>query len=188
MRRDNEALVRACRQGDAGAWEELITRYQWLIYAIARRSGLDRDQATDVLQRVLAILLEQLDRIEQPAQIGAWLTTTAQREAWRLARREQISSTLIPYDNVKDEADEVPDNTLLPDQMLLRLEEQHLVQTAMANLDARCRTLLTMLFYEPEPPSYAHIAATLGVREGSIGPTRARCLQKLLQLLNNAGF
>jgi DNA-directed RNA polymerase specialized sigma24 family protein len=40
-----------------------------------------------------------------------------------------------------------------------------------------------MLFYRAEPPSYAEIAAVLGIPEGSIGPTRARCLGKLLRIL-----
>jgi DNA-directed RNA polymerase specialized sigma24 family protein len=54
---------------------------------------------------------------------------------------------------------------------------------SLERLDERCRKLLTMLFYTEEPPSYAEIAATIGGTEGSIGPTRARCLQKLLRLL-----
>jgi DNA-directed RNA polymerase specialized sigma24 family protein len=44
-----------------------------------------------------------------------------------------------------------------------------------------------MLFYAPEPPPYSEIAARLGTTEGSIGPTRARCLQKLLKLLDKMG-
>jgi DNA-directed RNA polymerase specialized sigma24 family protein len=39
--------------------------------------------------------------------------------------------------------------------------------------------LLTLLYYRAEPPAYAEIARQLGVSEGSIGPTRARCLDKL---------
>jgi DNA-directed RNA polymerase specialized sigma24 family protein len=44
---------------------------------------------------------------------------------------------------------------------------------------------LTLLFFRPDPPPYAEIAAALGMREGGVGPTRARCLQKLRQLLRN---
>jgi RNA polymerase sigma factor (sigma-70 family) len=188
MEPTEEALVLACRRGDAAAWEALITRYQWLIYAIARRSGLDQDQSTEVLQHVLRTLLEKLHTIEQPARIGSWLMTTAQREAWRLARQSRGAGTLISYDDVRDEAEEIPDSDLLPDEALVRLEEQHQVRVALAGLDERCRTLLTLLFYRAEPPSYSEIAATLGMSEGSVGPTRARCLQKLLHLLNEMGF
>ena len=63
------------------------------------------------------------------------------------------------------------------------LEEQHRVRTAVSMLDERCQKLVQMLFYESEPPSYAEIAASLGIPEGSIGPTRARCLGKLMRIL-----
>lgn len=68
------------------------------------------------------------------------------------------------------------------------MEAQHLVLTALASLDERCRTLLTLLFYRPDRPPYAQIAAMLGTSEGSIGPARIRCLQKLRRILEDAGL
>jgi DNA-directed RNA polymerase specialized sigma24 family protein len=53
-------------------------------------------------------------------------------------------------------------------------------------LDERCQKLVEMLFYRAQPPSYAEIAAELGIPEGSIGPTRARCLGKLLRILKKS--
>ena len=76
----------------------------------------------------------------------------------------------------------------MPGEELIRLEEQHKVRTAVAALDQRCRQLLTLLFYRPEPASYTEIAASLGTSEGSIGPTRARCLQKVRRLLDDSEF
>jgi RNA polymerase sigma factor (sigma-70 family) len=75
------------------------------------------------------------------------------------------------------------DESPLPDEQLLVLEEQHRIRTAVAQLDERCQTLVRLLFYQSEPPSYAEVAEVLGVPEGSIGPTRARCLGKLLRIL-----
>jgi RNA polymerase sigma factor (sigma-70 family) len=89
---------------------------------------------------------------------------------------------------VDDDAHVVPDDAPLPDEILLALEEEHIVRTAVAALDARCRRLLTLLFYRAEPPSYAEVARELGIREGSVGPTRARCLQKVLAVLQAAEF
>ena len=80
-------------------------------------------------------------------------------------------------------ATSIRDEAPLPDEQLLILEEQHRIRTALSSLDERCKTLLEMLFYASEPPSYADIARSLGLPEGSIGPTRARCLAKLLRML-----
>jgi RNA polymerase sigma factor (sigma-70 family) len=183
MNPSDESLILACRNGDATAWESLVDRYQRLVYSIARHAGLDHEQSADVFQYVFARLVEYLGQIEQPAQIGAWLATTARHEAWRFSRRERMAR-VISLD-LPESVEPFADKALLPEALMLRLEEQHQVRTAMAALDVRCRNLLTLLFYRTDIAPYAEIAATLGMSEGSIGPTRARCLQKLRHLLND---
>jgi RNA polymerase sigma factor (sigma-70 family) len=186
MELSDEALVLACRSGDATAWSMLVDRYQRLVYSIARRAGLDQEQATDVFQLVFATLVEHLGQIEQPALIGAWLVTTTRHEAWRFSRRERMAR--FASLGAPDLAERLADSALLPEALMLRLEEQHQVRTAIAALDERCRRLLILLFYRPDIAPYAEIATTLGMSEGSIGPTRARCLGKLRHLLDERHF
>jgi RNA polymerase sigma factor (sigma-70 family) len=184
MEPTDETLVLACARGDGEAWDLLVDRYKRLIYTIARRSGLDEDQATDVFQRVFTILLERIDSIEQPAQIGAWFVATTRRESWRMRRRERARPTALgtPGDYAADLLDEDP----LPDEQVVILEDQLRVRMALDSLDERCRHLLTLLFLTRDQPTYATIAATMGMREGAIGPTRARCLQKLRRILSES--
>lgn len=187
MEPTNTELIQGCRRGDSAAWETLIERYQRLVYSIPRRAGLDEDRSAEVFQRVFGKLVEYLDRIEQPDRIGAWLATTARREMWRLNQRESATQPLNVGDDSDDETSPLPDDAPLPDEVVLRLEEQHTVRLAVAALDERCRRLLTLLFYRLDPPPYTEVAAALQVSEGSIGPTRIRCLQKLRRLLNSLG-
>jgi RNA polymerase sigma factor (sigma-70 family) len=186
MEPTDEALIQACRQGEAHAWEALVLRYQRLIYAIPRRAGLSDEMAADVFQRVWIVLLEHLDRIEQPERIGAWLTTAAKRETWRAGRSQRAVPGLI--DEFHAETVALPSDAPLPDDVLEELEEQHMVRTSLAALDQRCRNLLTLLYYREDPPPYQEIARILDMRPGSIGPTRTRCLTKLRLLLDRAGF
>ena len=187
--RSDEQLLAACRRGDEGAWEALVLRYQRLIYAIPRRAGLDEDAAAEIFQDVFTTLLESIESIEQPSRLQAWLVTTAKRKTWRMVGR---TKALRPFASEEgegeDEMYDLADEGLLPDEALTRLEEQHLVRAALSELGERCRTLLQMLFYASEPPPYSEIAAALGTSEGSIGPTRARCLKKLLDALKKKGF
>jgi RNA polymerase sigma factor (sigma-70 family) len=182
----DEALLLACRDGDAGAWETLVDRYKRLVYSIARHAGLDQEQSADVFQRVFAKLVERLGQIEQPALVGSWLATTARHEAWRFSRHER-SARISSLDS-PDTAESFVDKSLLPEALMLLLEEQHQVRTAVAALDERCRDLLVLLFYRSDSPAYAEIATILGISVGSIGPTRARCLQKLRRILNDLNF
>jgi RNA polymerase sigma factor (sigma-70 family) len=179
----DEALLQACRGGDASAWEALIARYQRLIYSICHQTGLSPEQSADVFQAVFTALIHQLDRIEQPALLGAWMATTTRRQAWAVVRRK--SAVELSLGDQMLQANMLPDNALLPDEVVLRQEQQHYVRAAVMALDERCRRLLTLLFYRPDPAPYDQIAATLGIRMGSIGPTRARCLQKLRVLLGD---
>ncbi len=190
MEPSDEKLVSACRRGEEEAWQELVARYQRLIYAIPRRAGLDENLSSEVFQQVFTILVEKLDRIEQPSQIQAWLVTTAKRETWRLMNRERKGrlTSQAEDDDFASQTATLSDHAALSDAALLALEEQHIVRLALDELDERCRSLLTLLFYRDEPPSYSDIAATLGIKEGSIGPTRARCLQKMLRLLDKTGL
>lgn len=185
MEPSDEVLVEACRHGDSSAWEALVERYQRLIYTISRHAGLDEEQSADVFQRVFMTLVEHLHTVEQPALIGAWLATTTRHEAWRLSRRERMARLSGEQaELLAPTGDGVP----MPDELLLRMEEQHKVRGAVAALEERCRRLVTILFYKADPPSYAEIASALGMSEGSIGPTRARCLQKLRRLLEQSEF
>jgi len=178
-------LVLACRRGDPLAWDKIIRRYQRLIYAIPLRAGLDEDQASEIFQDVFTILFQKLNDLQEPEKLQAWLVTTARRRTWRTMLKAERWQQ--PDEDIEEQvggAGAIADQSPLPDEQLMILEEQHRIQTAVSSLDERCRKLLQMLFYLPEPPSYAEIAASLGTPEGSVGPTRARCLGKLLQILN----
>lgn len=177
-------LVFACRRGDQLAWEKLVRRYQRLIYAIPRRAGLNEDEAAEIFQDVFTTLFEKLNDIEDPERLQAWLVTTTRRRTWRMLSRRPERLTRVDDDSDgANEAEAVRDPTPLPDEQLIILEEQHQIRTAVSMLDERCQTLVRLLFYQREPPSYAEVAKVLGIPEGSIGPTRARCLAKLLHLL-----
>lgn len=182
----DEALVLACRRGDTSAWEQLILRYQRLIYSIPRRAGLSEDLAAEVFQNVFAKLLEKIDQLEQPDRVKAWLVTSARRETWAFSRRERTSH--ISIEDSDETVETLLDQAMTPDEEVLRIEEQHQVYMAVMGLGDRCRILLSLLFYEVDPPSYAEIARRLDMAESSIGAIRGRCLQKLRQRLVGKGI
>ena len=50
---------------------------------------------------------------------------------------------------------------------------------ALGGVSERCRRLLEALYYEDPTPSYSELSQRLGVPVGSLGPTRARCMERL---------
>jgi len=64
------------------------------------------------------------------------------------------------------------------DEEILMAERNAALRAAFAELPSRCQQLLSMLLHDP-PYSYAEIHAELGIPVGSIGPQRARCLDRM---------
>ena len=185
MPQTDEELVQACRQGDESAWETIVYKYQNLLFSIPLRAGLRRDLAADVLQDVFTTLFQKLDTLEKPEYLRAWLVTTAQHKTLHLIQRESRGGGKPrSIDEMEETVGfEVPDKAILPDERLIQLEKEKQIETALTEIDARCRQLLTLLYLEKEQMPYAEIAEFLGIPLGSIGPTRARCLEKLIKLL-----
>jgi DNA-directed RNA polymerase specialized sigma24 family protein len=105
------------------------------------------------------------------------LATTARREALALLRR---ASRDLPIGDMHvlepRHGSSVPDQG--PDSELLRRERDEDLWNAIGRLPGNCRNLLRLLLIDP-PPSYAEVSAALDIPIGSIGPTRARCLEHL---------
>jgi RNA polymerase sigma factor (sigma-70 family) len=186
----DQELIEQCRQGRQAAWSTLVRRYQRLVYTVPRRAGLSDAAAADVFQTCFERLLTNLDRLEDGSRVRAWLVTTARRETLRLL--EEARRTAAPAEwsgspeGEEEEHDPVarlPSNDPLPEELLSDLQQQHRLREAVDRLDPRSRQFVELVFLQDEPLPYNEIAARLGIAEGSIGPTRARCLQKLRLIL-----
>lgn len=181
---DDRALVAACLEGDHSAWETLITRYQRLIYSIPIKARLSQDDAADIFQSVCLKLYEKLTTIRDTERISSWLITTTSRECWRLsARNRRESASTGGSDDEDNYLKEIPATGPLADEQREILEQQHQVRRSVEALPERCRDLITMLFYQKDELSYADIATRMRMPVPSVGPTRARCLEKLRKLL-----
>jgi RNA polymerase sigma factor (sigma-70 family) len=167
-------LLAGLRANDATAWEEVVERYSGLIWAIARAHRLDATRAADVSQVTWLRLLEHVDEVRQPDRLGAWLATTARRECLRVIKLRQ-RDLLVGDDG---EFEQSNDARGTPGDALLHAERDAALWRAFESLRPRCQRLLRVLLADPEP-SYAEASAALGMPIGSIGPTRARCLDCL---------
>lgn len=174
------ALVERCREGQAAAWSTLVRRYQRLVYTVPRRAGLGDDLAADVFQIAFQRLYESLDRLDDGSRVRAWLVTTAKRETLRLLAERQRTTT---GEEASDAIDAQVDPAPLQDAQLAALQDLDRLRQAVDRLAPRDRQFVELLFLQEEPLAYDEIARRLQMAEGSIGPTRARCLAKLRGIL-----
>lgn len=183
LEKSDADLVKSCRKGDETAWNALVDRYQRLVFAVPRRAGLSEERAADVFQEVFMTLFEKLDEIEQPDKIRSWLVTTAKFKTWGTVRGEKGFYSPESEEEMEFEMASLPDNAPLAEDVLIQLEEQHLIRTALKELEERCQKILSMLYLTEPAASYAEVALVIKVGETSISPLRSRCLKKLGKIL-----
>ena len=168
------ALVARAARGDPGAWDEIVERYAPLVWSICARFQLSSHDREDVSQSVWLLLVAQLGKLREPAALPGWIATTTQRECLRVvmaARKSERLGTGL------DDALQFVDHTII-DEEILMAERNAALRAACAELPTRCQQLLAMLTSDP-PCSYAQISEKLQIPMGSIGPQRARCLERL---------
>lgn len=170
-------LYRAAREGDRRAQWELFEDLNELLWRVARRTGLDRESAADAVQTAWLRLWLPENELENPRALTKWLMVTVKREAWRMAggARRELTTDPIEFRRL---ADGPPD----PAGEAEREFEHEAVRRAFLAQPERCRRILAYVA-AADRPDYGDIAEALGMKRGSIGPTRGRCLDRLRKAL-----
>jgi len=163
-------LIQRCIEGDEAAWKELVLRYQRLVYSVAHALCPAGEEVSDVFQQVWLEAYQHLPQLRKLEALPAWLITVTKRRVYALIRSRRGSE---PLD------DQAPDLT----QQLRQIEYEHTLERAISRLPDRCQKLINFLYFDSNEPSYSEIAEAMGMPAASIGPTRARCLEKLRKLI-----
>jgi RNA polymerase sigma factor (sigma-70 family) len=174
-------LVTAAADGDSAAWRELVHRFSGLIWSIARAHRLSDADAADVTQTTWLRLAEHIGKLNTPDRVGAWLATAARRECLqhiRAGHRIVASDDMTAFETVPPGDNPTEGEVLRAESEREDAHRADVLWQALGRMPDRCRELLRVLMASP-PPSYAEVAAALSLPVGSIGPTRARCLQRL---------
>jgi RNA polymerase sigma factor (sigma-70 family) len=166
----NGELLRSAGRGDDQAWTEIVQRYRGLVSAVVRSFRMQDADARDAEQRTWLRLVEHRNAVRDPDRLGGWLATTASRECLRILRENRAVVT--------DELDTVPDPHPTVEDQVVDADTISRLWTIVAALPPRGRTIMTELFAE-EPRPYAEVARDTGIPIGSLGPSRARLLDRV---------
>jgi len=164
-------LIQACLRQEQDGWKELIHRYQRLIYSVARSFCPLPEDSADIFQQVCLELHRSLHQLRDEQTLSAWLITVTRRRSYAFLRTQKPQVPIEDFDAAVDAQVE-------------KLETEFEIEQAMLQLPERCERLLRLLYFDIDEPSYVDIAGKLRMPVASIGPTRARCLEKLKRLID----
>jgi RNA polymerase sigma factor (sigma-70 family) len=172
------------RAGDSSKMSDLVRLLTPILWHTVRASRLDTATAEDVVQTVWLALVRKADTIGEPLAVLQWMVVTAKREAWRVARTQ---AKIRPEDLEANPSTD-RDHAYSVEDEVVRDDVQSRLWHHISQLPERCRALLRVIAFA-DRPDYADLAKALDMPQGSIGPTRGRCLAKLrLSLANDPSW
>ena len=161
---DDAALVRLAREGDKGAFGELVARHRPMLVGLCRRMLGDGRLAEDAAQEAVLQAMVGLDGLERPERFGAWLGGIGLNvcRRWRRDRaREEWS--LAALTGGRAGPDPVPDE---PAAVAEAAEAARRVHRAVGRLPAGQRAAV-VLFYLMGM-AHREVAAALGIGVGAV--------------------
>lgn len=181
-------LMLQVREGNASAFEELVSRYQQRLISILEHLVPGQGQAEDLTQEVFMRVYRARATYKPTAKFSTWLFTIANNVAnnaiRKLVRRKEIhlqsspsgQALARPLDTLAKAA-----SGLMPARQLARLEISEVVKLAIQSLSDRQRTALLLCKYEHM--SYEDIGQTMDLSPQAVKSLLSRARSNLRDLL-----
>lgn len=159
MGNEESGLIRACRNGDQGAFAEIVRLQKHRIYRFLYGMLLQSSTAEDLTQEVFVRFWQSIDRFREEMPVYPWLRTIAYNLAVNEMKRRKAGRMTESLEAVLGGERSVSGN-------LEREEVRRKVADAIDALDADKRTVITLRLVEQM--SYAEIAREMGCSIGTV--------------------
>ena len=186
---DSEFVDRL-RNGDADAFDTLITRYSGDIYSLLYRMTQDAEEAGDLTQETFLSALKSIRSFRGEAELKTWLFRIALNHSrnrfrwWKRRKRNETVSLDKPLgEGTATISDTIADDGETPEQAVLRMELRRRLAGAVNALPEIFRE--TIVLCDIEGLGYAEIAQALGINIGTVKSRLARGREQLRKRLSD---
>ncbi len=170
-------LVKSFQQGNVGAFNELVRRYQQKVYWIARRVVKTHEDADDVVQDVFIKAYDGLKEFRSESGFYTWLYRITVNVALNAVRSRKLKS----FFGTEDTAEEPVDTGARPDEQLERSEYDALLKKAIDRLPPKQKLVFTMRYIDQM--SYDEMAVTLRKSVGGLKANYFHALKKIQEYM-----
>ncbi len=183
-------LIRRCLGGDAGAWEEIVHRYNRRIFNICYRFTGSSDDAEDLTQEVFIKMYRTLESYDvERGAFFTWVTTMTRNllvDHFRKGKQDRMTDSLdvtsTPDEDGPTVGEQIPDKGIRPDEAQRKRETQEAVHRALQKLSPELREAL--ILRDLQDMDYREIALSLKVPEGTVKSRINRGRTELARLLS----
>ncbi len=174
-------LVNAAREGDIGAFEELVRKYDRNVFRIANHITQNREDAEDVVQDAFLKAFQNLGQFQGQSKFYTWLVRIAVNEALMRLRRRRPERMVSLDEDINTGEDTIPrevaDWAPNPEQLYNQAELKEILQKTIQGLPPSFRTVFVLR--DVEGLSTEETADALNL---SIPAVKSRLLRARLQL------
>ena len=178
---DESVLVDAARNGDVGAFEQLVRRYDRNVFRIAQHITQNREDAEDVVQDAFLKAFRNLGQFQGQSKFYTWLVRIAVNEALMRLRRRRPERMVSLDEDVKTDEDSMPrevaDWSPNPEQLYSQAELKDILTKTIQGLPPGFRAVFVLR--DVEALSTEETAEALNL---SIPAVKSRLLRARLQL------
>ena len=187
-REEERAVILQVQQGDANAFEALVTAYQKQVYSLALRTVGNPEDAADLSQEAFLRAYRSIGSFRGDSKFSVWLyrlTTNICIDFLRSKGRKPTVSLTMENDDEEVQELDVADDRFDPEENFQRAELQRAVQRGLNTLPEEFRTIL--ILRELEGMSYAEIGEILHLEEGTVKSRLVRARSRLCDFLKQDG-
>ncbi|HEX3798535.1 MAG TPA: sigma-70 family RNA polymerase sigma factor [Verrucomicrobiae bacterium] len=182
----DEQLVKAAKDGDMAAFEELVARHRDKIYARAFSMMRNEDEALDLSQEAWVKSWQRLKQFQGDSSFGTWMTRIVINlclDQLRKRKRQRTESIEEMSEETGGVERQMPVVITNPTEGLERIELRKRIDKAMEQLSHEHRTVL--MLHEFEEMEYKEIAKTMNCSIGTVMSRLFYARRKMAALLVN---
>jgi len=179
----DEEIVNSYKKGNKEVFKTLIDRYTSPLFAFTARLA-KKENAQDIVQEIFIKVWKKLDNFdEEKSSFKTWIFTIAKNTSIDFLRKKKFL-TFSDLENYEDDftfSETIPDESLLPDEILQKLEDKNLLNKLLEEINLEWKTIL-ILHYQEEM-TFDEISKILNKPLNTIKSNHRRALIKLRKMI-----
>ncbi len=181
-------FIEKLRQGDAQAFDLLVTRYASGVYGLLVSITRDKEEAADLTQETFLRALKAVSKFRGDANLKTWLFRIAINQSrnrfrwWKSRKREKTVSLDAPIgDSETPLGDTICSKASNPEEVTLQHEREELLGVALSEMSDIYSDVLILC--DIQGLSYEEISVTLDINMGTVKSRIARGREELRKKL-----